>query len=102
MCACGAGMRRSIPRNGVSHFAVRYGRSRADRERSSHQQHEETMSKDGVCAIVTGSASGLGAATAGLLAKGGGARIVVNYSSSKTEAETTADHCRKLGADVVV
>jgi 3-oxoacyl-[acyl-carrier protein] reductase len=59
------------------------------------------MSKDGLCAIVTGSASGLGAATAAILAKGG-ARIVVNYSSSKTEAEATADLCRKAGAEVVV
>jgi NAD(P)-dependent dehydrogenase (short-subunit alcohol dehydrogenase family) len=52
-------------------------------------------------AIVTGSASGLGAATAGLLATGG-ARIVVNYSTSQKEAEATADHCRKFGAEVVV
>jgi NAD(P)-dependent dehydrogenase (short-subunit alcohol dehydrogenase family) len=59
------------------------------------------MSKDGLCAIVTGSASGLGAATAALLAKGG-ARIVVNYSSSQKEAEQTADLCRKAGAEVVV
>ena len=59
------------------------------------------MSKDGLCAIVTGSASGLGAATAGLLARGG-ARIVVNYSNSKKEAEETADLCRKAGAEVVV
>ena len=59
------------------------------------------MSKDGLCAIVTGSASGLGAATAAILAKGG-ARIVVNYSSSKAEAEATADLCRKAGAEVVV
>jgi 3-oxoacyl-[acyl-carrier protein] reductase len=59
------------------------------------------MSRDGLYAIVTGSASGLGAATAGLLATGG-ARIVVNYSSSQKEAEATADHCRKLGAEVVV
>ena len=59
------------------------------------------MSKDGLCAIVTGSASGLGAATAAILAKGG-ARIVVNYSNSKTEAEATADLCRKAGAEVVV
>jgi 3-oxoacyl-[acyl-carrier protein] reductase len=64
--------------------------------------HEETsMSKDGICAIVTGSASGLGAATAAILARGGG-RIVVNYSSSKAEAEQTADLCRKAGAEVVV
>src|SRR5580704_16785686 len=59
------------------------------------------MSKDGLCAIVTGSASGLGAATAAILAKGG-ARIVINYSSSQKEAEATADLCRTAGADVVV
>jgi 3-oxoacyl-[acyl-carrier protein] reductase len=59
------------------------------------------MSKDGLCAIVTGSASGLGAATAAILAKGG-ARIVVNYSSSQKEAEATADLCRTAGAEVVV
>jgi 3-oxoacyl-[acyl-carrier protein] reductase len=59
------------------------------------------MSKDGLCVIVTGSASGLGAATAGILAKGG-ARIVINYSSSKNEAEATAEACRKAGAAEVV
>ena len=59
------------------------------------------MSKDGLCAIVTGSASGLGAATAAILAKGGG-RIVVNYSSSQKEAEQTADLCRTAGGEVVV
>ena len=59
------------------------------------------MSKQGLCAIVTGSASGLGAATAAILATDG-ARIVVNYSSSQKEAEETADLCRKAGAEVVV
>src|SRR6195256_1289231 len=59
------------------------------------------MSKDGLCAIVTGSASGLGAATAAILAKGG-ARIVVNYSSSQKEAEETADLCRAAGGEIVV
>jgi 3-oxoacyl-[acyl-carrier protein] reductase len=59
------------------------------------------MSKDGLCAIVTGSASGLGAASAAILAKGG-ARIVINYSSSQKEAEATADLCRSAGGDVVV
>ncbi len=59
------------------------------------------MSKEGLCAIVTGSASGLGAATAAILAKDG-ARIVINYSSSQKEAEETADLCRKAGAEVVV
>src|SRR5512140_3982202 len=59
------------------------------------------MSKDGLCAVVTGSASGLGAATAASLAKAA-ARIVVNYSSSKKEAEQTADLCRSAGGEVVV
>src|ERR1700761_8157520 len=59
------------------------------------------MAKDGFCAIVTGSASGLGAATAAILAKQG-ARIVINYSNSQKEAEETADLCRKEGAEVVV
>src|SRR5712675_2691328 len=62
---------------------------------------EMRMSKDGLCAIVTGSASGLGAATAAILAKDG-ARIVVNYSSSQKEAEATADQCRSAGGEVVV
>lgn len=51
--------------------------------------------------IITGAASGLGAATAAMLAKGG-ARIVVNYSSSQKEAEQTADLCRSAGADVIL
>jgi 3-oxoacyl-[acyl-carrier protein] reductase len=59
------------------------------------------MSKDGLCVIVTGSASGLGAATAGILARSG-ARLVVNYSTSKNEAEATAEACRKAGAAEVV
>jgi 3-oxoacyl-[acyl-carrier protein] reductase len=59
------------------------------------------MSKDGLCAVITGSASGLGAATAAILAKGG-ARLVINYSSSQKEAEATADLCRSAGAEVVV
>jgi 3-oxoacyl-[acyl-carrier protein] reductase len=60
------------------------------------------MSKDGLCVVITGSASGLGAATAAILARGG-ARIVINYASSEKEAEATADLCRSAGAaDVVV
>ncbi|WP_213772075.1 SDR family oxidoreductase [Bradyrhizobium sp. dw_78] len=59
------------------------------------------MSKDGLCAIITGSASGLGAATAAMLAKDG-ARIVINYASSQKEAEQTADLCRSEGGEVVV
>src|SRR5262249_33837763 len=59
------------------------------------------MSKDGLCAIVTGSASGLGAATAAILA-GGGGKMIVNYSHSRKEAEEPADLCRKAGAEVLV
>src|ERR1700735_842736 len=59
------------------------------------------MSKDGLCAVITGSASGLGAATAAILAKGG-ARLIINYASSQKEAEQTADLCRSAGAEVVV
>jgi len=59
------------------------------------------MAKDGLCVIVTGSASGLGAAAAAILARDG-ARIVVNYSSSQKEAEQTADLCRTAGGEVVV
>jgi NAD(P)-dependent dehydrogenase (short-subunit alcohol dehydrogenase family) len=74
---------------------------RARLRKAKIKNEEMRMSKDGLCAIVTGSASGLGAATAAILAKGG-ARIVVNYSSSQKEAEQTADLCRTAGGDVVV
>jgi NAD(P)-dependent dehydrogenase (short-subunit alcohol dehydrogenase family) len=59
------------------------------------------MSFKGLCVLVTGSASGLGAATALQIAKDG-ARVIVNYSSSKKEAEETADLCRKAGAAEVL
>ena len=59
------------------------------------------MSRDGMCVVITGSASGLGAATAAILARDG-ARIVINYSSSQKEAEQTADLCRTAGAEVAV
>ncbi|OKO77352.1 SDR family oxidoreductase [Bradyrhizobium sp. AS23.2] len=59
------------------------------------------MAKDSLCAIVTGSASGLGAATTEILARSG-ARLVINYSSSQKEAEATAELCRKAGAAEVL
>src|SRR5438309_3657128 len=59
------------------------------------------MAKDSLCAIVTGSASGLGAATAEILARSG-ARLVINYSSSQKEAEATTEVCRKAGAAEVL
>ena len=53
---------------------------------------------DGAVVIVTGSASGTGAATALCLA-GKGANVVVNYSRSKEKAEEVANSCSKLGAE---
>jgi 3-oxoacyl-[acyl-carrier protein] reductase len=72
-----------------------------DRAWNAQMTRGNAMAKDGLCAIITGSASGLGAATATILAKGG-ARVVVNYSSSKKEAEQTADLCRSAGGEVVL
>ncbi|WOH75668.1 SDR family oxidoreductase [Bradyrhizobium sp. NDS-1] len=59
------------------------------------------MSKDSFCAIVTGSSSGVGAATACLLARDG-ARLVINYVHNRGGAEHTAEACKKLGAAAVV
>lgn len=55
----------------------------------------------GKCAIVTGSSSGVGAATALMLAKEG-ASVLVNYSKSLEPAQMVVDQCRKLGADAFV
>jgi 3-oxoacyl-[acyl-carrier protein] reductase len=53
------------------------------------------------CAIVTGSATGVGAATALMLAKAGW-NVVINYSKSKAEAEETTGFCREAGADTLL
>lgn len=52
-------------------------------------------------AIVTGSATGVGAATALMLA-GRGYDVLVNYSKSEAEAEQSAAACRNAGADVLL
>ena len=52
-------------------------------------------------AIVTGSGTGIGAATALRLAARG-FEVVVNYSRSEAEAEATAAECRHAGADAIV
>ena len=59
------------------------------------------MAIEGSAAIVTGSATGLGAAVAKLLAAKG-CNVVVNYTKSKTEAEETAAACEKLGAEALL
>ncbi len=59
------------------------------------------MAIEGSSAIVTGSATGLGAAVAKLLAARG-CNVVVNYTKSKTEAEETAAACKDLGAEALL
>jgi NAD(P)-dependent dehydrogenase (short-subunit alcohol dehydrogenase family) len=59
-----------------------------------------TMSDKKVC-VVTGSSSGIGAATAKLYAKNGW-NVVINYSRKPEPAEAVADACRALGAEVLV
>ncbi len=51
--------------------------------------------------IVTGSATGLGAAVARRLAAKGG-RVVINYTRSRTEAEETVAACLELGGDALL
>src|SRR5882724_1213327 len=52
-------------------------------------------------AIVTGSGTGVGAATARLLA-GKGWRVVINYAKSETEARATEAACSALGVDTLL
>jgi len=59
------------------------------------------MSNERPVAIVTGSSSGVGAATAKLLA-GKGWNVVINYSRKADAAQAVAEACRDLGADAVV
>lgn len=51
-------------------------------------------------AIVTGSATGVGAAAAILLA-GKGCNVVINYTRSEKEAQATAEQCRAKGAEAI-
>ena len=55
----------------------------------------------GKVAIVTGSSSGVGAATAKLLASQG-CRVVINYNSNVAGAAATLEECEKLGGDGIV
>jgi len=59
------------------------------------------MELAGRVAIVTGGGTGIGRATALRLAKSGAKAVVVNYSRSAAEAETTARDVMALGADAM-
>ena len=52
-------------------------------------------------AIVTGSSSGVGAATARLLARKGW-HVVINYASSETAAVKVAEECQAIGVETLV
>jgi 3-oxoacyl-[acyl-carrier protein] reductase len=59
------------------------------------------MNLNGSVCIVTGSATGVGAACAIRLA-GKGARVVVNWSRSEREAQETATACEAAGAETML
>src|SRR5215471_10475048 len=56
--------------------------------------------KNAVC-IVTGSATGIGAACAIDLAKRG-CRVVINYTKSEADARATVKQCTDLGAETLL
>ncbi len=57
------------------------------------------MNLAGRVALVTGGATGIGRATAVLLARSGAAGVVVNYRTARAEAETVAGEVRAIGAE---
>jgi 3-oxoacyl-[acyl-carrier protein] reductase len=59
------------------------------------------MDLQGAVAIVTGSSSGVGAATAKLLASKG-CHVVINYSRSREGAQATAKACEALGVETLI
>ena len=59
------------------------------------------MSDTGKVAVISGSATGIGAAIARRLA-GAGWRVTVTYTRSKAEAEATAAACEALGVEVLL
>jgi 3-oxoacyl-[acyl-carrier protein] reductase len=59
------------------------------------------MDIEGAVFIITGSATGLGAAVARRLSSKGG-KVVINYTKSEAEAKATVDACRSLGGEALL
>src|SRR5260370_27240557 len=59
------------------------------------------MDLGGGVAIVTGGGTGIGRATSVRLAKSGAKAVVVNFSRSASEAESTAEELRSVGSEAV-
>lgn len=59
------------------------------------------MKLENAVAVVTGSSSGVGAATARLLAQRG-CRVVINYARSADAAAAVAEECRAFGTEALV
>jgi 3-oxoacyl-[acyl-carrier protein] reductase len=57
---------------------------------------------EGYACVITGSATGLGAAIARKMASEGARQIVLNHTRSAAEAEETAAICRAAGAEVAI
>ncbi len=59
------------------------------------------MDLGGRVAIVTGGGTGIGRATSVRLAKAGAKAVVVNYSRSASDAESTAEELRSIGSEAI-
>jgi 3-oxoacyl-[acyl-carrier protein] reductase len=70
-------------------------------EETPDMTSNDRITPHGRVAIVTGSATGVGAATARLLAAKGW-RVVVNYTKSEREARETEAACRGAGAETML